>query len=281
MAHGPPGTGNCTQPFEGKLEHDNWARLLYLLPRWLLVKPRGKRQLHAREIRGRVDSFMANEWGILDKTARLAGTTPAKRRNPLPEAGTKGMTQQAIEKNKRELRAKVIKRAVKMIDVGDLGRGARTLGNPQYVITRKNCDEADPTGTLWSTVVAKARALHPDDDNPFDEYTECERNDSKPWGCGGISDEIADIHFAAVMTFLLKPAGDPDEVYTQLMTDWSSMEPGQWSIRPIAVGNAHDRTIGRARLGAVRAPIKKHFQSEEVGQYAFGAERGGEMLIIA
>ena len=67
------------------------------------------------------------------------------------------------------------------------------------------------------------------------------------------------------MTFPLKPAGDPDEVYTQLMTDWRSMEPGQWSIRPIAVGNAHDRTIGRARLGSVRTPIKKHFQSEEVG----------------
>jgi hypothetical protein len=32
------------------------------------------------------------------------------------------MSQRAIEKNKRELRAKVIKRAVKMIDVGDLGR---------------------------------------------------------------------------------------------------------------------------------------------------------------
>ena len=59
------------------------------------------------------------------------------------------------------------------------------------------------------------------------------------------------------------------------------MEPGQWSIRPIAVGNAHDRTVGRARLGSVRAPIKKHFQSEEVGQYAFGAERVGEVLIIA
>jgi hypothetical protein len=175
MAHGPPGTGNCTQPFEGKLEHDNWARLLYLLPRWLLVKPRGKRQLHAREIRGRVDSFMANEWRSLDKTVRLAGTTPAKRKNPPPAAATKGMTQRAIEKSKRELRAKVIKRAVKMIDVGDLGRGARMLGNPQYIITQMNGDEADPTGMLWNTVIDKARALHPDDDSPFDEYTECER----------------------------------------------------------------------------------------------------------
>ena len=224
---------------------------------------------------------MANEWKTLDKAARLAGTPPTvRKRSPLVTATT-AKSQRAIEKNKRELRTKVIKRAVKMIDVGDLGRGARTLGNPQYVITRRNCDEADPTGELWNAVIDKARALHPDDDNPFDEYTECERNDSKPWGCGGISDDIADIHFAAVMTFLLKPAGDPDEVYTQLMTDWKSLEPGQWSIRPIAVGNAHDRTIGRARLGSVRTPIKKHFQSEEVGQYAFGAERGGEMLIIA
>ena len=83
------------------------------------------------------------------------------------------------------------------------------------------------------------------------------------------------------MIFLLKPAKDPDEVYTQLMTDWRSMELSQWSIRPIAVGNAHDRTIGRARLRSVRAPIKKHFQSEEVGRYAFGTERGGEMLFIS
>ena len=68
-------------------------------------------------------------------------------------------------------------------------------------------------------MIDKARALHPDNDDPFDEYTECERNESKPWGCGGISDDIEDIHFAAAITFLLKPAGDPDEVYTQLMTD--------------------------------------------------------------
>ena len=67
MAHGPPGTGNCTQSFEAQLKHDSWARLLYLLPRWLLVKLRCKRQLHAREIRGRVDSFEANEWRVLDK----------------------------------------------------------------------------------------------------------------------------------------------------------------------------------------------------------------------
>ena len=106
-----------------------------------------------------------------------------------------------------------------MIEVGDLGKGARTLGSPQYVITRRNCDEADPTGELWGVVLDKARALHPDDDNPFDEHTESERNGARPWGCGGISDEIADIHFAAVMTFLLKPSGDPNETYTQLMTD--------------------------------------------------------------
>ena len=161
-----------------------------------------------------------------------------------------------------------------MIEVGDLGRGARTLGKPQYAITRRNCDKADPTGELWNTVVDKAKALHPSDDNKFDEYTECERNGSKPWGCGGILDAIADIHFAAVMTFLLKPAGDPDETYTQLMTDWKSMELSQWSIRPIAMGDAHDRTIGKARLGSARTPIKKHFQSEEVGRYAFGAEQG-------
>ena len=68
---------------------------------------------------------------------------------------------------------------------------------PHRYATRRNCDEADPTDELWNAVIGKAGALHPDDDNPFDEHTECERNDSKPWGCGGISDDIADIHFAA------------------------------------------------------------------------------------
>ena len=107
-------------------------------------------------------------------------------------------------------------------------------------------------------MIDKAKDLHPSDDNKFDEYTECERNGYKPWGCGGISDAIADIQFAAVMTFLLKLAGDPDETYTHLMTDWKPMELSQWSIRPIAVGNAHDRTIGRARLGSARTPTNKN-----------------------
>jgi hypothetical protein len=41
-----------------------------------------------------------------------------------------GLSPRAVEKNKRELRAKVIERAVKMVDIGDLGRGSRTLGSP-------------------------------------------------------------------------------------------------------------------------------------------------------
>ena len=81
MAHGPPGTGNGTQPFEEKLKHDSWARLLYLPPQWLLVKPRGKRQLHAREVRRRVNSFMANEWRILDKAASGRSTTRKTEEN--------------------------------------------------------------------------------------------------------------------------------------------------------------------------------------------------------
>ena len=75
------------------------------------------------------------------------------------------------------------------------------------------------------------------------------------------------------MTFLLKLPGDPDKTYTQLMTDFKSIELSQWSIRPIAVGNAHDRTIGRARLRLARTPIKIYFQSEEVGQHAFGPDQ--------
>jgi hypothetical protein len=117
--------------------------------------------------------------------------------------------------------------------------------------------------------------LHPQEEHQFDEYTECEHNDGEPWGCGGISGEIADIHFSAVMSFLLKPSGDPDEIYTKPMTDRRSLGDGGWSIQSIAVGNGHDRTISRARLRASKTAVKKHFQGEEVGQYAFGAERGG------
>ena len=83
------------------------------------------------------------------------------------------------------------------------------------------------------------------------------------------------------MTFLLKPTGDADEIYTKIMTDWRALDDKLWSIRPIAVGNAHDRTISRARLRASKPAVKKHFQGEEIGQYAFGAERGGEMLVLA
>ena len=92
--------------------------------------------------------------------ARLAGAAPAKRKPSPLAAATPGLSQRAIENNQRELRAKVIKRAVKMIDVGDLGRGARTLANPQYLITRRSCDEVDPTGELWNAVIDKAKALH-------------------------------------------------------------------------------------------------------------------------
>ena len=119
---------------------------------------------------------MSNEWRTLDKAARVAGTQPTKRKRAPPATTTPEVSQRAIKKNKREFRDKVIKKAVKIIEVGDLGRGARTLVNLQYVIMRNNCDEADPTGELWSAVIDKVKALHPDDDNPFNEYTECERN---------------------------------------------------------------------------------------------------------
>ena len=128
MAHGTSGTGNCTQPFESKLQHEAKRQ----------VTPRGKRHLHALEIRGRVDGFVANEWRVLDKAARLAGTPPTKQKpTPPPATTTPGLSQRAVDKNKRELREKMIKRAVKIVDVGDLDRGARILGSPQYVITRR------------------------------------------------------------------------------------------------------------------------------------------------
>ena len=71
MAHGPGGSGNCTQKFVDTLDADEWTRVLYLLPRWLLNKPKNNKKktnrVSARVIQGRVDSFMANEWKVLPK----------------------------------------------------------------------------------------------------------------------------------------------------------------------------------------------------------------------
>jgi hypothetical protein len=78
------------------------------------------------------------------------------------------------------------------------------------------------------------------------------------------------------MAFLLKPSGDPDEIYTKLMTDWRSLGDGIWSIRPIVVGSGHDRTISRVRLRASKTAVKKHFQGEDVGQYTFGQKGGAK-----
>jgi hypothetical protein len=112
-------------------------------------------------------------------------------------------------------------------------------------------------GELWSAVIDKARALHLDDDNQFDEYTECERNGSKPWGCGGISDAMADIHFAAVMTFLLKSSGDPDDTYTQLMTDWRSMELSQKTSTRISTR----MTCWHLKTGSTRTTMPRRTKS--------------------
>ena len=98
---------------------------------------------------------------------------------------------------------------------------------------------------------------------------------NKSWGNGGLSDRIAHIHFAAVMTLLLKPRGrSPGTVYTRLTKDWASVRDDEWTVRPIAAGNAHDRLINRARLWAITKEFVGEFVSEGLVQLAFGTKRG-------
>ena len=173
MAHGPVGSGNCTQKFVDTLDTDEWTRVLYLLPRWLLNRPKGNEEktsrVSARVIQGRVDSFMANEWKVLQKKSEMAAMEKATK--PMHTGKKKQYSEKEKKKNREELREKIRIRALQLIKISELGRGARVLGNPQYVLTRKGCMQADETGGLWDRVLEKARALHPQDANVFDEYT--------------------------------------------------------------------------------------------------------------
>ena len=73
---------------------------------------------------GRVDSFMANEWKVLHKNSELAAEeaqaikpTTAKRRK-------KVYSEREKKKNKEELLEKVRIRALQLIHISELGRGA-------------------------------------------------------------------------------------------------------------------------------------------------------------
>ena len=175
LAHGPVGTGNCSQKFETRRDGDDWTRVLYLLPRWLLHRPKNKddksKKVSAKVVLGRVDSFMANEWKVLHKNAELAAETAQAIKPTTEKRRKKVYSEREKKKNKEELLERVRIRALQLIHISELGRGAQVLGNPQYVLTRRRCMIADETGELWDKVLEKARALHPQEVYQFDEYT--------------------------------------------------------------------------------------------------------------
>ena len=55
----------------------------------------------------------------------------------------------------------------------------------------------------------------------------------------------------------------------------------EWTARPIAAGNAHDRLIERARLVSVNKTIHKHFVHKNLAQFAFGVEGGSTAVVTA
>ena len=113
---------------------------------------------------------MANEWKVLQKKSEMAAMEKATK--PKHTGKKKKYSEKEKKKNREELREKIRIRALQLIKIRELGRGARVLGNPQYVLTRKSCMQADETGELWDRVLEKARALHPQDANVFDECTQ-------------------------------------------------------------------------------------------------------------
>ena len=80
------------------------------------------------------------------------------------------------------------------------------------------------------------------------------------------------------MTLLLKPRGKKKgTVYDRLMSNWKSVGEEEWTVRPIAAGNAHDRLINRARLCAIADDFLDEFVSEGLVQLAFGTKRGTQV----
>ena len=70
IAHGK--TGGCVEEFSTTFPHDGWARVLYMIPRWLLhTKPNDENtvvgaestRLNSARIRKRVDWFREGKWG--------------------------------------------------------------------------------------------------------------------------------------------------------------------------------------------------------------------------
>ena len=122
------GTGNCSQKFDTRRDGDDWTRVLYLLPRWLLHRPKNKddksKKVSAKVVLGRVDSFMANEWKVLHKNAELAAETAQAIKPTTEKRRKKVCSEREKKKNKEELLERVRIRALQLIHISELGRGA-------------------------------------------------------------------------------------------------------------------------------------------------------------
>ena len=81
------------------------------------------------------------------------------------------------------------------------------------------------------------------------------------------------------MTLLLKPRGkNPLTVFDRLMDDWRQVDDAEWTVRPIAAGNAHDRLINRARLAAIASDFVDEFVSEGLVQCRWHLEQSEGQL---
>ena len=108
-----------------------------------------------------------------------------------------------------------------------------------------------------------------------------DENNGENWGCGGMSEEIAAIHFSSSMTLLFKPKGkNKKSVFERLMSDWTAVEDSEWTLRPISAGNSHDRLIERAKIVAIGKIILKQFVKKDIGQFAFGTRCGSIAVAI-
>ena len=97
-------------------------------------------------------------------------------------------------------------------------------------------------------MLLKIDELHPKRPSEYNESTHSDENNGENWGCGGMSEEIAAIHFSSSMTLLFKPKGkNKKSVFERLMSDWTAVEDSEWTLRPISAGNAHDRLIEEQR----------------------------------
>jgi hypothetical protein len=109
MAYGAG--GDCSETFCDKQDHDGWARVLYMLPRWLLYTTPGKKtsaagaeptRLNAETIRKRTYTSKAGLWDWLDKAPMEHSPLPITTRYG---KGHKKSKRKAEEERQQEVSA--------------------------------------------------------------------------------------------------------------------------------------------------------------------------------